>query len=161
MFHKEVLGSKEKAIQQYDAAFHLLNVTFPLVRDPKLLIGVINNIFSSLEYSMDTILEHERQLKLVPPYPENFQSKLNIFRYRSMKRNNVPNPIVNLMMELRELLDLHKRSPMEFQRGNRFVICSKDYRLKVISIKEIREYLNQNKEFLDIMERTINRYRKI
>ena len=34
----------EKAKFKYDVAFHLLKVTFPLVNDPRLLIGVIGNL---------------------------------------------------------------------------------------------------------------------
>ena len=40
---------------------------------------------------------------------------------------------------------------MEFQRGNRFVICGKDYQLKMISIKDIKEYLDKTKEFFNTL----------
>lgn len=139
---------KEKALQQYEAAFHLLHVTFPLVKDPKLLMGVVHNIFSSLEYSMGAILDYERQLHLVPHYFDNFQSKINLFRLRSVRRNNIPMETVNLMLELRDILELHKISPMEFQRGNRLVICNKDYLLKTLSIKELHAHLAKAREFL-------------
>ena len=150
--------SRRLAIQQYDAAFHLLKVTFPVAKDPKLLIGVINNIFQSLEYSMEAILGFERHLKLVPPYSDNFQSKFNMFRYKCVKRNDVPISVINLVMELRDLLDLHKRSPMEFQRGNKFVICNREYGMKIISIGKIQEYLDENKKMLDAMETTLNKF---
>ena len=146
---------RQKAIQQYEGAYHLFNVTFPLVKDPKLLIGVISNISESLEKSMDAILKYERTLRLVPHYQEEFQSKFNIFRYKSVRRNKIPGEIINLILELRETLALQKRSPMEFQRGNRFVICTKDYQMKVISIKELQNYMDLNKRFINIMETVI------
>ena len=147
--------ARERAIQHYEAAFHLLNVTFPLIKDPKLLPGVINNIFASLEAAIDAILRYERQLQLVPPYSDNFQSKFNMFRYKSVRRNKIEQKHVNLITDLKEILILHKKSPVEFQRGNKFVICSKDYHLKIISITDIKKYLNQTKEFLETMERII------
>lgn len=149
------LSLKEKASQQYEVAFHLLHVTFPLVKDPKLLLGIVHNIFSSLEYSMSAILEYEKQLQLVPNYLDNFQSKLNLFRLKSMRRNNVPMETVNLMLELRDLLELHKRSPMEFQRGNRLVICSRDYRLRTLSIRDLQAHLGKAKELLDQTEKIL------
>ena len=154
------LLSRNKAIQQYDAAFHILHVTFPLVRDPKLLMGIIHNMLSSFEHSIDAILSYERQLRLVSHYPDNFESKFNIFRYRCVKRNKIPPKLVHLISQLKYTVEMHKKSPMEFQRGNRFVICNKDYQLQIISIKDIKDYLNQTKEFLDIMENIIKLDRK-
>ena len=150
----------EKARQQYEAAFHLLHVTFPLVKDSKLLLGVVNNIFSSLEYSMSAILNYERQLHLVPHYFDNFQSKLNLFRYKSVRRNNIPMETVNLMMELKALLELHKKSPMEFQRGGRLVICSQDYHLRTLSIKDLHVHLARAKELLNQADNIIKIDRK-
>lgn len=149
----DYLSLKGKARQQYEAAFHLLHVTFPLVKDPKLLMGVIHNLFSSLEYSMSALLDYERQLHLVPHYLDNFQSKMNIFRLKSVRRNNIPMETVNLMLELRDILELHKRSPMEFQRGNRLVICSKDYLLRTLSINNLHAYLSKTKGFLDQVDK--------
>jgi len=146
---------KDKALQQYDAAFHLLNVTFPLVKDPKLLLGIVHNLSQSMEAAMDAILAYERELKLIPHYHNNFQSKFNLFRYKSMKRNKTPPSHSTFMMDLRELLELHERSPMAFQRGDRFVICGKDYRMKIISTRELQKYLAQTKDFLDHMGQII------
>lgn len=148
-------SAREKARQQYDAAFHLLNVTFPLAKDPQLLMGVVNNLLSSLEHSLTAILAYERQLRLVPPYFDNFQSKFNLFRLKSVQRNKISPDYVNLILDLKEILELHKRSPLEFQRGNRFVICTKDFQLKAISIKDLQEYLTKTKEFLALSEKII------
>ncbi len=147
--------SKQKAFQQYDAAFHLLKVTFPLVKDQKLLIGIIHNLFASMELCMDAILRYERELQLIPIYSEQFEAKYRLFLSRSVRRNNIPLELVLLMKELKEILDLHRHSPLEFQRGNRFVISTKDYQLKSISIKEISAYLQQAKQFLEVTDKVV------
>lgn len=154
----DFIAVRAKAIQQYEGARHLLNVTYPMVKDPKLLLGVINNINSSLEYSIEAILTYERQLRLVPVYHDDFQSKFNIFRYKSVRRNKIPSELVNLVIDIKEILALHKKSPMEFKRGNRFVICTKDYRLKTISLHDLKKYLEQNKEFLNLMGKITSRF---
>ena len=146
----DYLAAQEKARQQYEAAFHLLKVTFPVVKDPKLLMGVLHNLFSSLEAGMDAILAYERELQLLS-YGPSFQNRYNAFCYRSVPRNKIPLEIANLLGELKELLDLHQHSPMEFQRGNKLVICSNNYHImKTISIKELDEYLQQAKRFLEL-----------
>jgi len=155
---QEILVAKDNAIQKYEGARHLLNVTFPMIKDPKLLIGVINNISDSLESSMDAILTYERLLHLVPAYNNAYESKFNLFKMKSVRRNNIPLETIHLMSELKYIIDLHKKSPMEFQRGNRFVICNKDYQLKVISIKDLQKQLYITKNMLDKMQQIVSKY---
>jgi len=149
--------SLSKAMFQYDAAFHLLNVTYPLINDPKLLPGILTNIFLSFEAGMDAILQFERQRKLVPSYSDNFQSKFNMFRYKPVQRYKIPLEYVALIQNIKEMLDLHKKSPMEFQRGNKFVMCDRNYRIQSVSIRDIKEYCSMTKQFIDIMHAIINR----
>ena len=155
MSEVDYLQARSKALQQYDAAFHLLNVTFPLVNDPKLLIGVVHNIFSSMEASMGAIMAYERKLHLIPPYYDNFESKFNLFRHKTVPRNNISSQLVESLGKLKELLDLHKKSPMEFQRGQKFVICTKEFQMQSLTFQEIRNYLYQSKEFIHLMEQII------
>ena len=155
---REILTAKDNATQKYEGARHLLNVTFPMIKDPKLLLGVINNLSASLESSMDAILAYERLLRLVPIYSDTFKSKFNLFRMKSVRRNNISPAAIHLISELRFILDLHKKSPMAFQRGNRFVICNKDYQLKVISIKDIQQYLYTTKNMLDLMQQIVSKH---
>lgn len=142
-------AAQEKAVQQYDAAFHLLKVTYPLVRDPKLLMGVLHNLLSSLEHSMDAVLAYERQLQLIPAYRDDFQDKFNLFRLKCVRRNNLSMDAVNLMIELRSTVELHKKSPMEFERRNQLIICDKSYQYKSISVPELQKYLLTTKQFID------------
>lgn len=149
-------SSRQKAIQQYDAAFHLFNVTFHLVKDPKLLIGVAGNVMRSMEHGMDAVLAYDRQYNFIPDFQENnFQSKFNLFRYRSAKRNNVPAELVLLMMDLHELMELHKKCPTEFQRGNKYILANKDYQMKILSINDFKRYLDKNKEFIQVVNRIL------
>jgi hypothetical protein len=152
--------ARKKAKLQYDAAFHLLHVTYPLVRDPKLLKGVINNIVSSMEHGIDAVLAYERQLKLIPHYGEDFQSKFNLFRYKCVKRNKVSPDHMVLLQELREVLQLQQKCPVEFQRGNKYVLATKDYRLKTLSLQDLKAHVRQNKAFLDKIDQIIRINRK-
>jgi len=150
---------KKKANYQYDVAYHLLTVTYPMIKEPKLLMSILSNIANALEYGMDAILIHERQLKLVPPPPTSFIGKLNVFRHRSLRRNNVSNKMPNLIMELKEILELQKKCPTQFQRGNKFIVCTKDYQMKVISLKEVKEYLEETKKFLKVLETLTEKFK--
>lgn len=153
------LSSKEKAYQQYDVAFHLLKVTFPLMKDHKLLLGIVHNLFSSVEATMTAILQYERDLRLVSGFNDaDFQSKFNTFRNKSVRRNKISGSTVALIQELKEIVDLHQKSPMVFQRGAGVVICDKQYELKNLTAGNVAGYLGQTKEFLEMMEQ-IMRFR--
>ena len=148
----DYLVARQRAGQQYDAAFHLLKVTMPVVNDPKLLIGVVHTIFQSMEAAMDAILAYDRQLQLVPAYSSTFASKFGLFRARSARRHHVPEEMVQALETLQEVVELHKTSPMEFQRGSRMVLSTSDYQLKVLSLQEIKQYLDLTRDFLQIAD---------
>ena len=144
---------KEKSKLQYDTAFHLLNVTYPLINDPKLLLGIVNNIFLSVEAAIEVILKYERELLLVPPYTEQFQNKFNIFCSKSAKRHQIKQNDIKKIEEIHAILSLQKKSPVEFRRKDRFIICNKDYKMFEITTKEIKNYLETNKNILEAMNK--------
>jgi len=148
------LASKEKAYQQYTIAVHLLEVTFPMTKDNKLFLGIAHNLFNSVESTMTAILQYERDLQLVSGFNDaDFQSKFNTFRSKSVRRNQISGSTISLIQELKEIVDLHQKSPMVFQRGASMVICDKQYELKTLTARDITQYIHQAKEFLDTMER--------
>ena len=105
---------------------------------------------------MTAILQYERDLQLVSGFNENdFQSKFNTFRNKSVRRNQISGSTVSLIQELKEIVDLHQKSPMVFQRGASVVICDKQYELKTLTARDIAQYMNQTKEFLDVMEKVM------
>lgn len=150
--HQESL---QKAKFQYDAAFHLLTVTYPFLKDPKLLIAILSNIHTTMEYTLDALLSFERKLQLVPHYLDNFQSKFNVFRYKSVRRNKIDLSIVKSMEMVQALLSFHNRSLIEFHRQDRLMICDKDFEVKQVSVPDIRSYLDASKAFLSITENII------
>ncbi len=145
----------QKAKFQYDAAFHLLNVTYPLLKDPKLLIAILSNVHSSMEHSLDAILSFERQLLLVPHYLDNFQSKFNVFRYKSVPRNKIDPQLVEAISTVQTLLNLHQRSLIEFRKEDRLMICDKEFEVKQVAIPEIRQYLEASKNLIGAANKII------
>ena len=105
---------------------------------------------------MTAILHYEKDLRILPYFNEvDFQSTFNTFRDRSVRRNKIDGSTVALIQELKDIIDLHQKSPMVFQRGASVVICDKQYTLKSITAKDVAQYVNQTREFLDVMERVI------
>lgn len=133
--------SFEKALQQYRIAEHLLNTTFPLMKDSKLLMGIIHNISASLEFAVDSLV------------PKNIAllSKLTLL----LEARNISPEQIDLIKKLKSIISLHNKSPVEFKRGNKHVICTEDYGLEILSIHDIEKFLKQTETFLKYTEKQL------
>jgi len=139
---------RDKARQNLKFADHMLTVTYPLVRDPKMLLSVLDNIFLSLTHTMGSILHHERLFKRIPHFEDNFQSKFNMFRLRITRLYNINIEYITLIQEVKDLIVEHKKSPVEFSRKDKFVICTNTYKIKTVSVDHLKKYLAKAKLFI-------------
>ena len=57
---------RDKAIKNIKIADHMLTQTYPLVKDPRLLLTVLENVFLSLTNAIGALLYFERLYKRVP-----------------------------------------------------------------------------------------------
>lgn len=142
---QELMGVAKKKLQIAD---HMLTQTYPLVRDPRLLVTILENIFLALTNSMGSILYYERLFKRIPPFQDNFNSKFNMFRQKCTEKYKIDKVYLYLIEDVKNILYQHKKSPVEFSRKDSFVICSEDYKMKVVTVDEIRGYLNKTKLFI-------------
>lgn len=143
---QELRGAAKTNIEKAD---HMLSVTYPLLKDTKLLLPIIENVFLSLTKTMDSLLYYDLLFKRIPQFPENFEVKLNIFRARSTRRYNINESYARLIQETKSLVQEHKKSPIEFTREGKFVICDNKYNTKTITPEQIKEYINKAKLFIE------------
>ncbi len=140
--------SLQNAKKTLQVADHMMNVTYKVVSDPKLLLAIIERINMSLQYALGSVLHYERLYKRIPPFQEDFDSMFNAFKARITRRYNINIEYITLIQDIRNILAEHKKSPVEFRRNDKFVICSDTYRLKVISIDNIKGYIEKAKGFI-------------
>ena len=138
--------SLAKALDHFQTAEHLYHTTFPVAKDPKLLLAIVKSISNCLEYTLESILHQEKI-----PSPEGLSQKINLFRPLAAKYHLSAEDIV-FMLRIQEILHFQKQSPTEFKRGNARIICSDDYGLEVISPKDIEEFLQQTKKILHLIK---------
>jgi hypothetical protein len=147
---------RESALKNYRMADHMLTVTYPLIQDTKLLLGITDNLFLTFTHAMSSILHYERLFKLVPAFNDNFESKFHIF-HKKRSRYKIDQEHFDIMLELKEIILLHKKSPIEFKRKDRFVICTNNYKVKAITANQLKNYLKKAREFLDRMNQITSR----
>ncbi|MCH8329482.1 MAG: hypothetical protein IIB81_03760 [Nanoarchaeota archaeon] len=142
---QELRSAANKKLQLAD---HILTMTYPLVKDPHLLLSSIENLFLAFSYGMGSVLHYERIFKRVPPFSDNFASKFELFRDKCAKKYDIDSEYLKIIKDLRDIIIAHKKSPMEFSRNERFVICNGDYRTRIISPNEVKSYVQKAKLFI-------------
>lgn len=138
----------DKANRSFHSADHLLTQTYPLVKDPKLFVGILVNMSNSLISAMESILRFDMIYKKIPTFGDTFVQKFNTFKLKSAKLHKISHENVSLISELRTMVKEHQKSPVEFIRKEVFVICSENYRMNTLSVTDLKKYLNKTKLFI-------------
>lgn len=146
----------EEANKSLKTADHLAYITFPLVKDIKLMVTITENLHIALTKGMEAILYYDRLYKRIPPYADNFAAKFEMFRNKSAIRYNFPREDLLLINDVKEIIEHRQKSPMEFIRKDKFVICSNNYRVKTIALDKVKDYIRQAKSFMAKVNRIYN-----
>lgn len=152
--HEQAGVQSKRRIQIAD---HMLTVTYPLLKDTKLLLAVLENVFLAITSSMAQILHFERRYKNIPPFHDNFESKYNMFRAKIIPKYDLSQDYEKMIDEVQEIMVEHKHSPVEFSRKDKFVICSDDYDIKTVDLKKITGYVKKTKSFVHEIDELVRR----
>jgi hypothetical protein len=152
---------RDKAQQKIKIADHMLFMTYPVVKDPKLLLAIVENIFSSLDYGIGALLHYERLFKRIPPFNDTYPSRLEMFRNKMVPRYKFNSNYVSLIMDVKGILSEHKNSPVSFIRKDKFVICSPTYTIKTIDINLVKKYIFETKVFVSQVNKIVSENERI
>ncbi|PIN86441.1 hypothetical protein COV19_04760 [Candidatus Woesearchaeota archaeon CG10_big_fil_rev_8_21_14_0_10_44_13] len=156
-----VYEARDKAVRNLKIADHMLTQTYPSVKDPKILLSVLENVFLALTNSMAAILYYEYHNKRIPGFDENFNSKFDLFKLNVAGRYRINKEYITLISTIKSILVNHKKSPVEFSRKDAFVICSDGYDMKTLTEKEMKAYIEKTKGFLQDMQNITSQNERI
>jgi len=142
---------RDQAQKKVSIADHMLTMTYPLVRDPKLLLAALDNVLQALEHGMTAILTYERTFKRIPPFPSSFEGKLMMFQHKVVSRLGIPKSYVILIRDVHQLRLYQKKSDIEFIRRGKFVMSDSNYNLKTIDVDTVKEFITKTKGFLKVV----------
>src|SRR3989344_718802 len=119
-----------QAWQKYEVAHYLLKTTYPAVKDHKLLITILSNIQTSLNEAMGSLTSQQL----------TFREKLAYLQKRGFN--------INFIQELQEIIEAQQKSPLEFVKQDKYIICNDNYNLRYLTVDKIKEFLTLNEAFL-------------
>ncbi len=151
------VAARDGARKKLSVADHILTQTYPLVKDPKLLVAVLQNLYEAVEAGISAMLQYEADRNRLTLVAEDFDAQLALFRQHVVPSYNVPLEFMRFVGELRETIKEHRASPVEFVRKGTFVICDEGYRIRTLSADQLKRHMQRAKAFVSFMEEKVNR----
>lgn len=139
-------SARNEALTKIKAADHMLTQTYNSLKDTRILVSVLTNLWEGAENAMEAILHYDRAFHKIPPFHDNFGSKLLLFKNTSASIHSLQN-FVPFLNQVNEIFEGHKNSPVEFSRQDSFVICDDSYRMKIVTAKDLKGFIDEAKRF--------------
>ncbi|MEK6907619.1 MAG: hypothetical protein AABW45_03770 [Nanoarchaeota archaeon] len=145
---QEVTTTLNQANKLFKTADHLAYVTYPLLKDNKLIITIAENLTEAMVKAMEAMLYYERNYKRIQHFPSDFKSKIEIFKL-TCNHYNIPRNYLVLIQTLHDIIEKRKASKMEFIRQDKYVIFNNNLDIITLNYDKIKEYLNSVKPFFN------------
>ena len=142
-FFESVLEA-EKKLRTVD---HIVYITFPLIKDKRLLLKVIQEIREIITKCITSILQYEYMYKRINLY-KNPKENFRIFTERCAPRYDINKNEIKIIMKLFNFVEKHKESPFEFIKNDKIIILSENLEPTTLSIEKTKEFLITAKEIL-------------
>lgn len=134
-----------EAARRIQVADHMLTMTYPLVKDPKLLIAVLNNLVKSMDTNMAAALRRENI-----PFNDTEQGRLAAYKRFLSRKLDTPPETLRAFEEMQATLKEHSESPVAFRRQEKFVICNEGYKLRTLTPETTKKYITLAKKFHEV-----------
>ena len=143
----KILENLEEADKSIRTADHMIYVTFPLIKDKRLLLKILQEIKNAIAHCINSILQYEyvlRRINLSKDPKANFR----IFIEKCSTKIGITKEENGMIIELFDFLEKHKESPFEFMRNDKLVVLSNSMRTKTMSIEKMKEFIILGKSIL-------------
>jgi hypothetical protein len=149
--------AQKEALENINKADHMLNVTYRLLCDPKLLLMALKRIDVALKMSVKSLIYIEQHFKRIPDFHEKaFDSSMEILEKNVSQRYKIKRNYLKLVKEVNNIVSEHDSSPMEFVRHDKLVICSDNYGMQVLSEDRLKSILSESKAFIKNIAETVS-----
>ena len=140
----ENLQKAQKIITSID---HMFYVTFPLIKDKRILIKILLETKTAIANCINSILQYDYLYKKINLYSkpeENFRT----FSKKSAPRYNITEPEINSIKELFNIVEKHKQSTFEFIKNDKIIILSENLKPESITFEKTKQFLILGKNIL-------------
>ncbi len=140
---------RERAKQNIKVADHMITMSYPMFKDPKILVSAINSLMQAADNSITSMLEYEKLFKKIPAYHDSIDVKFNVFRQKIIPKYDLTRNHEKIIKTLLDLSCAHKDSSMEFPRKDKFVMCSDTYEMRTIKVTDLKSLIKDVKQLVE------------
>lgn len=133
----------------------MLYVTFPLIKDKRLLLKILSESKKAIAYCINAILQYEYLYKRIKLY-KDAKSNFRTFRDKCAKRYVINDNQISTILDLFELVERHKQSSFEFIKEDKIIILSENMKQDALSLDKTKEFLSLTKNILEKTKKGIN-----
>jgi len=138
---------KEKYLEYFEkseallkAADHMIYITFPLIKENRLLKKIIENIGEGALNIIMSVLEHEQLYKRAD-ISQDLKVNIEVFK-RCSRRFNITAEETETILKVLEISEKHRESPFEFIRKDKLVMMSDNLKTESIDLEQLKRYMN-------------------
>ena len=140
------MQSLDEALKALQIADHMTYITFPLVKEKRLMLKILSELSLAILSTINAILQYEHYYKRIQIYSDS-RENFNTFRKIAGRYEITPEQLKKII-EIISLAEKHKRSPFEFVKNDKIVILSDRMQTDTISIDKIKSFLIEVKDIL-------------
>ncbi|MEM0231109.1 MAG: hypothetical protein QXW00_03095 [Candidatus Woesearchaeota archaeon] len=138
------------------AAENILNFIYPQNKNARLFLPALENTFLAMYTALNSLLRKElKKFKMHPPKNDSFLDRLPAFK-ESLKRNGLSFSYATVALEMFNIIEEHKKSPVEFVRDGKFIICDDKFKTRMLSYEQLKGYVLKTKIFIEELSAITN-----
>ena len=135
-------------MRQLAIAEHLLTKSYPSLKDPKILLSVLQNLLAAIDEAISKHLQEARSKHEIPPYNNTLNGRLNAARIHLAKQLDIKKVDFMMISEIQETLAEHEQAPTEFRRNNALIIADENFKLTKLDEQKTKTYMSRTRTLL-------------
>jgi len=149
---QKIFQNLHEADRIIKAVDHLVYVTFPLVKDKRMLLNIIAETKKAVALCINSILQYDYLYKKIRLYKDTKENFIT-FKEKCAPRYGISQQEVDKITVLFELAEKHKKSPLEFVRNDKVVIMSENFQTNTITVEKTKEFVITARNLLEKIEK--------
>lgn len=138
----------EEAKETFKSADHLACMTYPMIREPKLIYSIAEKLYLANSRIMDAILYHEYAQRTISVVPVEFETRFNLFRDELVKKRGISNEVIQMILDLHELVQANRNCPVAFAKDESYNFYCNNTTKKTITIELAKRYLSLTRQLI-------------
>ena len=145
---EKFLEHLQEAAKNLRIVEHLAYVTMPVVKDKRLLLKIIVETNNSMRDLISAILQYDYLYKKIN-LTKDPKVNMETFLKKCAPNYRIDTEELKIILELKTLVENHKKSTMEFVKEDKLVILSENMSQRIVTIELAKQFLQAAKSILE------------